>query len=206
MRFPLRPKGTEFHARLARAGQNAVDAARAASRRFSEWPDASVSATAMKEFERAGDVLTRELVSSLQGRRASPLRREDVYELATRVDDIVDQTYRASQLLDLYAVDRTSPAAIEQCEVLVLACEEVADALGGLGARSDPRATLVRIRALEDRGDTIQRDAIAALFRQPGIEPLSVIRWKDIHEALESAINACESVAHVVGNIIVKDT
>ena len=205
MRFSLGSKGPNFYDLFTRTGQNAVEAARAAQTRFSEWPDATVSAAALKELEHVGDGITHDLVQLLNTHYVTPFDREDIYELATRGDDIVDNVYYASQLLDLYAVDRTSPAAVEQCRVLVAACDEVAIALAGLKGRRTSQETLVRIKALEDEGDTIQRDAIAALFREPGVDPLTVIRWKDIHEALERAIDACETVAHVIGNILVKN-
>ncbi|MCC6830813.1 MAG: DUF47 family protein [Thermoleophilia bacterium] len=204
MRFSLGSKGPNFYDLFTRHGENAVEAARMARTRFSEWPDSAVPGASLKELERVGDGITHDLVQLLNTHYVTPFDREDIYELATRGDDIVDNVFYASQLLDLYAVDRMNPAAIEQCRVLVAACEEVATALAGLKGRRTSQETLLRIKSLEDEGDTIQRDAIAALFHEPGVDPLFVIRWKDIHEALERAIDACETVAHVIGNILVK--
>jgi uncharacterized protein Yka (UPF0111/DUF47 family) len=135
----------------------------------------------------------------------TPFDREDIYELATAVDDVVDHVEHASDLLGLYNIDVPTRAALEQCRILVAASEKLSLALAGLKGRRGVQDTLVELKSFEDDGDRIERDAIAALFHDTRIDPLIVIRWKDIYEALEEAIDACERAGNVVGNIVVKD-
>jgi hypothetical protein len=111
----------------------------------------------------------------------------------------------ASDLLELYGVDTTTRQAVEQCRILVGAAQHLATALAELKGLHGVQQELVALKELEDEGDRIVHDAIADLFRDARIDPLIVIRWKDIYEALEDALDACESAANVIGNIVVKN-
>jgi len=90
--------------------------------------------------------------------------------------------------------------------VLVSASECLASALGSLRGLAEADAHLLAVKRFEDEGDRIFRDAIGALFADPGVDPLYVIRWKDVYDVLEDAIDACETAAHHVGNIVVKNS
>jgi uncharacterized protein len=206
MRLSLTPRSSQFYDLFARVGENALEAARAAESRFREWPSPTVGQDRVKELEHAGDQLTHDIVQLLNTNYVTPFDREDIFELATRTDDVVDHVFHASQLLDLYGVRESSPAAVEQCRVLVAACRALGTALASLRGPKDAERALVEVKALEDDGDRVQREAVGALFHDPAIDPLVVIRWKDIYEALENAIDACESSAHVIRNILVKNS
>ena len=206
MRLSLVPKSTGFYELFAKAGENAAETARKAEVRFREWPSPSVSQDELKQLEHVGDEVTYEIIQLLNTQYVTPFDREDIYELAARLDDVVDYIEHASQLLELYGVEAASRHATEQCAILVKAVDRLAAALAGLKGRKDAQAALVEVKQHEDEGDRIHRDALASLFRDPRIDPLIVIRWKDIYEALEEAIDACETAANVIGNIIVKNT
>ncbi len=206
MRLALVPRSTGFYELFAKAGENAAEAARKAERRFREWPSPSVSQDDVKQLEHAGDQLTYEIIQLLNTQYVTPFDREDIYELATRLDDVVDHIEHASQLLELYGVEAASRHATDQCGILVKAAERLAAALAGLKGRKDAQAALVEVKQHEDEADRIHRDALASLFHDPRIDPLIVIRWKDIYEALEEAIDACETAANVIGNVVVKNT
>jgi uncharacterized protein Yka (UPF0111/DUF47 family) len=96
--------------------------------------------------------------------------------------------------------------SLEQCRVLVLAAEALASALAKLRAPRDAEPDLIEVKRLEDEGDRIVRAAIASLFEDDDVSPRSIIRWKDVFEALEDALDACERAANVAGNIVVKNT
>jgi hypothetical protein len=121
------------------------------------------------------------------------------------IDDVVDFIENASDLLGLYKVERPMKEALEQCRVLVEAAEHLSRGLGELRGFRGAQRHLVEVKRLEDEGDRIVRDAIAGLFENGEVDSLTVIRWKDIFEALEDAIDACETTADVVGNIVVKN-
>ena len=205
MRLSLIPRPTEFYDLFARAGDNALEAARKAETRFREYPNSSVTQADVKEIERAGDDITRELFHLLNTQYVTPFDREDIYELAMTLDDVVDNIEEASDLLELYGVESATRQALEQCRILVAAVEQLALAVRELRRPRAAQPALVELKRMEDEGDRVVRDAIAALFHDPRIDPLIVIRWKDIFDALERAIDAAETAANVVGNIVVKN-
>jgi len=205
MKVSLVPRTTEFYDLFTAAGQNALEAARKAETRFRSWPQAAVSQEAVKQLENDGDDLTRQIIELLNTQYITPFDREDIYELAKVIDDVVDFIENASDLLGLYKVDRPMKEALEQCRVLVEASEHLARGISELRGFRGAQRHLVEVKRLEDEGDRIVRDAIAGLFENGEVDALTVIRWKDIFEALEDAIDACETTADVVGNIVVKN-
>jgi predicted phosphate transport protein (TIGR00153 family) len=205
MRLSLVPRTTEFYDLFTAAGANALEAARKAEERFRDYPNASVSQSEIKEIEHEGDRITRDLVQLLNTQYITPFDREDIYELATTLDDIVDLIEEASDLLELYGVEQPTKHALEQCRILVSAVEYLDQALRELKGLRGVQAPLVELKRMEDEGDRVLREAIAALFHDPRIDPLLVIRWKDIFDALEGALDACETAANVVANIAVKN-
>ena len=205
MRISLVPRTSEFYDLFARAGANALEVARLAERRFREWPSSSVSQDDVKAAETAGDQLTHDLIQLLNTQYVTPFDREDIYDLATAIDDVVDLIDEASELLGLYGIEQPARQAVEQCRILVGAVEHLAAALGGLKGLKGVQQHLVELKQLEDEGDRVARDAIGSLFHDTRIDPLIVIRWKDIYEALEDAIDATETAANVLGNIVVKN-
>ena len=205
MRISLTPRTTEFFVLFARAGENALEAARLVERRFLEHPNSGVTQEQVKAIETAGDGLTRDLINLLNTQYVTPFDREDIYLLATEIDDVVDYLEEASDLLGLYGVEMPTRHAVEQCGVIVRACEQLAIACDNLKGMRGVQTALIELKRLEDEGDGILRDALGALFRDERIDPLIVIRWKDIYEALERALDACETAANVIGNIVVKN-
>jgi predicted phosphate transport protein (TIGR00153 family) len=193
-----------FYLLLAEAGENAQKAAQLVTERLSEFPDTSIPQTEVKELERRGDQLTAEIFDLLNNRYECPLDREDIYVLARAIDDVVDYIEHASDLLDLYKIEAATDQALAQAEVLVRATTSLSSALSDLEHLEGVKDQLVAIKSAEDEGDRIVRDAIAALFEDDDIDPRMIIRWKDIFEALEDALDACDSAGHVIGNVLVK--
>jgi predicted phosphate transport protein (TIGR00153 family) len=204
MRLAFVPKTTEFYDLFTRAGENLLATARLAEQRFREFPETSVDHEQVKELENQGDDLTREIIVLLNTQYITPFDREDIYGLAKVIDDVVDHIEHASDLLGLYQVDSRMEQSVEQCRVLVEMAEHLSSALAELRQLRRVEQHIVEVKRLEDEGDRIERTAIAALFRE-GVDPLTVIRWKDIFESLEDAVDACETAADLVANIVVKN-
>ncbi len=201
MRFSLTPRTSEFFTLFGKAGENALEVSRLVERRFREHPNSGITQEQVKAEETTGDSITRELITLLNTQYVTPFDREDIYALATEVDDVVDYLEEASALLGLYGVEMPTRHAVEQCRIIVSACEQLAIACHNLKGLRGVQEALVEVKAFEDEGDRVLRDALASLCRDEGIDPLIVIRWKDIYEALESSIDACEKVAHVLEGI-----
>ena len=205
MRLRLTPRTTEFYDLFTRAGENALEAARHAEQRFREYPNSSVAQADVKAIETAGDEITRELIHLLNTQYVTPFDREDIFELATALDDVVDDIEEASDLLELYGVESATKHAVEQCRILVQAVEQLAMAVQRLKGLRGIQDALVELKRLEDEGDRVVHEAVATLFRDDRIDPLIVIRWKDIYDGLERAIDAAEHAANVIANIVVKN-
>src|SRR5215208_4212120 len=127
----------------------------------------------------------------------------DIHTLAVRLDDVVDFTEACADQLSVYGVEAPMTQAQEMAEVLVAITDQVYDALHGYRNGGDISSELIEIQRLENEGDRLYRDAVASLFAA-GIDPMLVIRWKDIYESLEQAVDACEAVANVMEGITLK--
>ncbi len=170
-----------------------------------DYPEHATLAQDLKVCEQEGDRITHDIIHRLAApRRArAPFDAGDGYALATALDDIVDHSEQAAAQLGLYGVEAPMEQAVEFTEVLVGAGEQIAQALRALRTGTELAPHLVEIHRLENEGDRLQRDGVASLFAG-GIDPMVVIRWKDIFESLEAAVDACETVAHVLEGITLK--
>jgi uncharacterized protein Yka (UPF0111/DUF47 family) len=172
---------------------------------LADYPERSTLAQDLKVCEQEGDRITHDIIHRLacRGRVRAPFDAGDGYALATALDDIVDHSEQAAAQLGLYAVEAPMEQAVELTEVLVGAGEQIAQALRSLRMGNGLGSHLVEIHRLENEGDRLQRDGVASLFAG-GIDPMVVIRWKDIFESLEAAVDACETVAHVLEGITLR--
>ena len=169
-----------------------------------DYPEHATLAKDLKVCEQEGDRITHDIIHRLAGRRIrAPFGAADGYALATALDDIVDHSEQAAAQLGLYGVEAPMGQAVEFADVLVGAGEQIAQALRSLRTGTELAPNLVEIHRLENEGDRLQRDGVASLFAG-GIDPMVVIRWKDIFESLEAAVDACETVAHVLEGITLK--
>jgi uncharacterized protein Yka (UPF0111/DUF47 family) len=203
VRLALTPKTTEFYDLFARAGENALEVARLAKVRFEGVPHSDVRQSEIKALEHEGDRVTREIVELLNTQYITPFDREDIYGLAAAIDDVVDHIDEASELLGVYRVDQPSPQAVRQCELLVAAAGILAEALSDLKTLRNASKHIVAVKQIEDDGDVVLREAIGELFDQADAK--TIIKWKDIHDALEEAIDACEEASNVIGNVVLKN-
>jgi predicted phosphate transport protein (TIGR00153 family) len=172
---------------------------------LTDYPERAALARDLKVCEQEGDRITHDIIHRLagRGRVRAPFDATDGYALATALDDIVDHSEQVAAQLGLYGVEAPLEQAVEFTEVLVGAGEQIAQALRSLRTGTELSPHLVEIHRLENEGDRLQRDGVASLFAG-GIDPMVVIRWKDIFESLEAAVDACESVAHVLEGITLK--
>jgi uncharacterized protein Yka (UPF0111/DUF47 family) len=187
------------------AGSNVERSALLLRELLTEFPEHAALAADLAECEQEGDRITHDIIHRLNsGRRVgAPFDAGDGYALATALDDIVDHTEQAAAQLGLYGVEATMEQAVEFADVLVAAGAQISSALRSLHSGVDLAPYLVEIHRLENDGDRLLRDGVASLFVQ-GIDPMVVIRWKDIFESLEAAVDACETVAHVLEGITLK--
>jgi uncharacterized protein len=204
--MPLRltPQKREFYALFSQASSNARDMARTLVDLLDEWPDSKQRLGDIRELETEGDRLTHEVINLLNRTFVTPFDRDDMYRLASAIDDVCDYIDEAADNIDAYEVREVPEKARQQAEVIYRAASRLHEAVELLEGFKDSQRQLVALRELEDEGDRLEREAVAELFRA-GVDPLTIIRWKDIHAQLEEAIDACENAADVLEAILVKN-
>jgi uncharacterized protein Yka (UPF0111/DUF47 family) len=117
----------------------------------------------------------------------------------------VDELEEASDLLGLYGIEMPTKHAVQQTGLIVAATQQLAIACDNLKSFTGVQEALVELKRLEDEGDGVLREGLAPLFRDDRIDPLMVIRWKDVYERLEGALDSCETAANTIANIVVKN-
>jgi predicted phosphate transport protein (TIGR00153 family) len=163
-------------------------------------------AARIKEIEHETDVITHACVERLHKTFITPLDRDDIHRLITRMDDVMDYIESASAAVMLYELTEMTDAARALADVLVRATEAVAVAIKGLNDLKRPAAILnacIEVNRLENEGDEILRSALADLFRGAS-DPLLVLKWKEVYEALENATDRCEDVANVIEGVVLE--
>jgi hypothetical protein len=203
-RISLVPQKREFYVLFSRAAQNVVEIARQLVHLLEEFPRDGDLVRDIKELEHEGDRLTRELVDLLNRTFVTPFDRDDMYRLATALDDICDHVDEAAGDIAGYGVDEIRPAARQQAEVILRSTEKLREAVERVDGFKDASRQLNELRDLEDEGDRLNREAVSELFREEQ-DAVVIMRWKDIHTQLEEAVDACENAADVLEAILVKN-
>ena len=204
-RLRLTPQKREFFELYARASANAVEIARLLVQLLERFPnDGQTLISQIKEREHDGDELTHEVVNLLNRTFVTPFDRDDMYRLAGAIDDVCDHVDEAADNLGSWGVDRVPEKARLQAEVILQATTKLDEAVRRLEGFRDSSDQLAALRELEDQGDELERDAVAELFRSTD-DAKVIIRWKDIHERLEEAVDALENAADVLEAIVVKN-
>ena len=199
------PKEREFFDLFEEAGANIVRAAALLERMLDKWPDHGELARDIVVCEQEGDRITHDIVHRLNQTFVTPIDREDIYALASGLDDIVDWIEEVADFFALYRIEAPMSQAQQQARILNQACQQVAKAIPRLRGFEDLHHYTIEINRYENEGDRVVREALASLF-EAGIDPMLVIRWKDIFERLEDAIDATERVANILEGITIKNT
>jgi len=199
------PRDREFFDLFEEAGANILRAADLLDRMLRNYPDTKELAREILLCEQEGDRITHDIVNRLNQTFVTPIDREDILELASALDDIVDYVEEVADYLGLYKVEAPMEQAQRQAHILMQACRQVSEAMPRMRDFKDISHYTVEIHRLENEGDRTAREAIASLFDN-GIDPMVVIRWKDLFERLEEAIDATERVANTLQGIVIKNS
>jgi predicted phosphate transport protein (TIGR00153 family) len=201
----LAPRDREFFDLFEEAGGNIQRAAGLLEEMLKDFPERSDLARDILICEQDGDRITHDIIQRLNQTFVTPIDREDIYSLASSLDDVVDYTEEVADYLGLYRIEAPMEQAQALAQVLHAASRQIAEAMPRLRGFKDISHYTVEINRLENDGDRITREAIASLFDN-GIDPMVVIRWKDIFERLEEAIDATERVANILEGIVIKNS
>jgi uncharacterized protein len=203
--FSLVPQKREFFDLYNRAAANIIAIAEALVALLDTFPEgADARMRDIKELEHEGDRTTHELIDLINRTFVTPFDRDDMYRLAGVLDDVCDHVDDSAEKVVGYGVTEVREQARQQAQVIHRCATKLAEAIEQLEGFKDSRRQLIDLRTLEDEGDRISREAISQLFAGDP-DPVSLVRWKDIHEQLEEAIDACENAADVLEAILVKN-
>lgn len=203
MRFRLIPRDEGFYPLFEEAASTATQGARALASLLRELPTTEGRVNEIVSLERKGDDTFRSIMTRLNESIITPFDREDIHRLADRLDDSLDDMRAAADLALLHQVDGKLPGLDELAGILVQVCEAAERVMGRLKNLRDIDSDLQLIKKLETDGDAVNRRTVAELF-SGNYDTLTILKWKDVVEAVEQAINAIEGVANMVGSIAVK--
>ena len=199
------PRDRVYFELFEEAGRNIQRAAELLDQLLSGYPDSKSLAQDILDCEHDGDRITHDIIDRLNHTFVTPIDREDILALASALDDIVDYTEEVADYLGLYKIEAPMDQAIRLAHVLKEAARNVCESIPRLRGFRDISHYTVEINRLENEGDRITREAVASLF-DGGIDPMVVIRWKDLFERLEAAIDAAERVANILEGIVIKNS
>jgi uncharacterized protein len=187
---------------LIEIGKNVEHATELLGELVASWPEGKDRQQELVDAEHTGDRFVHDLMRDLYGAGKGHLN-PDLLRLASKLDDIVDYAEEAGDLMTLYRIEAPTDRAVAQAQVLRAAGREVAAALAEAGDSSAASHHLAEIDRLEKEGDRLEREALSGLFAA-GIDPMAVIRWKDVHDRIEQAIDCCNSVARILQGMALK--
>ncbi len=203
MRLPFIPREEKFFELFVADAQNVLTAARLLVEFFGSYDQRERIASQLRDLERKGDALSHEIGTKLENTFVTPFDREDIHQLISRLDDVIDFIEEVADTCLLYKIESPEAPAKNQAEIIVQQCEEIVKALEKLNGFKNVSPHWIEIHRLENEGDRIGRRAIADLFTN-GSDPVHIIQWKDVFTLLEDTIDACEDTANVIERIVVK--
>ncbi|HZD73480.1 MAG TPA: DUF47 family protein [Actinomycetota bacterium] len=207
MKLRIFPREESFFDLFEAAADNLADAARLLQDMVEDFVDPEMKAKRLTDCEHEGDRLTHAILSRLNSTFITPFEREDIYALAANLDDVVDSLEAAADMMVLHRVTEPIDEVVEQCRLVRDAAEETASGLKHLRRLDEEslRAYWIRINELENEGDRLYRHARADLYNFDAEHPAQfLLRWKDIVDEIEQALDELEHVAHTVESIVLK--
>jgi predicted phosphate transport protein (TIGR00153 family) len=200
----LRGNDEELFDMFQQAGENIVRSAQLLDELLAGYPETRGLAAEIRACEQEGDRIVHDVIARLNQTFVTPIDREDILELTSALDDIVDYVEEVADYLGLYKIEAPMEQAQQLAAILLAATRQIAEAIPLMRGFRDISAQTVEAHRLENDGDRVVRGAIAALF-DGGTDPMFVIRWKDIFERLENAIDSTEKAAYILEGIVIKN-
>ena len=206
MAFNLIPKEEKFFELFEAQAVHNVEAAKAFREMSLKWSRETAAFDRLRDIEHEADMTCHEIYDKLNRTFVTPFDREDIRELAGELDTVVDLIESVGQRMYLYQIDRSNEDLVRLADILWQCTETVRKAVSELKNPEKSRRVLdycIEVNRLENAGDQAQGAAIGRLF-QGKPDPLEVMKWKEIYETIEQAIDKCEDVAHTLETILVK--
>ena len=201
--FRLIPRDERFFDLFVQDAANVLDGARQLEAMLRSYDNPDKAAKKIREVEHRGDEISHDIGRRLEQSFVTPFDREEIHALISALDDILDDIEQVADTFVLYRIEGPTKTSIKQAALVVQACETIHEALSNLRGFKDMDKYIVEIHRLENEGDRLCRSAIAGLF-DDGAKTMEVLKWKDVYQQLEDAIDKCEDVADAIERIVVK--
>lgn len=171
---------------------------------FNSPGDLEAKVSQIKDLEHEADNLTHDIIDRIDRTFVTPFDREDIHALASELDDVIDLIDGTARRATIFRIERTRPAAVVLAEVLERAARSVEDGVRDMKNAKHVYAISEQLKALEEEGDAVYHDAMGALFAEGG-DALEVVKWKDLYDKIEDALDQCEDVGNVLQSIALKN-
>lgn len=204
MPFSLIPKERQFFVLFREDAANLMEALEVLNVLLNSEGDFSLQAKRLRDLEHQGDEITHRIIRELNATFVTPFDREDIFALASTVDDVLDLLEEAADTIVIDRIERINPEAQEMGRILLDIGKELIAAFDNLDSRKNLQQHWVKVHDLENQGDTVIRRAIGALFENSA-DPIYVIKWKDVYALLEKTIDRTEDVANILENVTIKN-
>ena len=206
MAFNLLPKEEKFFKLFEAQAAYNTKAVKTFKELVKNWDERSAAFEVIREIEHEADITTHEIYDKLNRTFITPFDREDIHQLASEMDDIVDLVQSLCNRMHLYHIQNSTPDLVRLIDILDQATDAIRKAIGNLQDKDKTRRVLdycIEINRLENTGDHARDVALSKLFEgQP--DPIDVIKWKEIYELVEAAVDKCEDIANTIETILVK--
>jgi predicted phosphate transport protein (TIGR00153 family) len=203
--FRILPRDQEFFVLFEKASQNILDGAELLKELLDNFDNVREKARQIEEIEHKGDTLTHEIVKKLNTTFITPIDREDILALASSIDDVIDLIHAAATRVNLYKITESTPQAKELGFLILKSTRELQRGIGCLSKNmGEVYDHCVEVNSLENEADRVCRDAIADLFEHEK-DPITILKWKEIYETLETATDRCEDAANVLEGVALKN-
>jgi uncharacterized protein len=201
----LIPKDTSFFRMFSAMSDNLITGARALTDLFADYREVEWKIDRIRKIEREGDELTHAILTKLNQTFITPFDREDIYQLASKLDDVLDFIHTATTRIQMYRITDPPPAAAELAKIILMQSEELQKAVSLMQKNGNILAHCVEINRLENEADNVAQQAIASLFEHEK-DPITLIKIKELIEFLERATDKAEDVANVLESVVLKNT
>ncbi len=203
MRLKILPREESFYDLFEKAAANLSEGARLLAKLLTDFHDPEAAHAEIRQREHEGDEITHQIIRALNTTFVTPFDREDIHHLASNLDDILDAIEAVSDLLVLHRIENILPEMRQQAEVLSRAADQVQQAMSEIRGFAGLDKYWVEINRLENEGDRVYRKTVAKLFSGE-YKAMDVLKWKDLVDQLEAAIDGCEDVANTLESIVLK--
>jgi predicted phosphate transport protein (TIGR00153 family) len=202
---PLIPRDNSFFDMFSQMSDNLIAGARTMVELFTDYKDVEAKVAEIRRIERAGDEMTHAILTKLNQTFITPFDREDIHELASSLDDVLDYLNASGARIIMYRITNPPPVAVELARIILLQCQELQKAVALVRKNGDIQTHCVEINRLENEADVLSRAAIGQLFDQEK-DPITLIKLKELIEFLEIATDKAEDVANVLETVILKNS